>query len=319
MPTHTDQLPIPAGYDGPILLVHGGAWDIPDKALDDHRDGLRQALSRGRTLLEAGAPAVEVVREVVATMEAHGAFDAGRGAVLTDQGTVELDAGLMDGRTHTFGAVAGLTRFPHPIRIADTVRTEGQGKVRLMMGSGAEVFAERHGHTPVDPAMLIHPREQARFEALREAARYHTSDSFRAPRGTVGCVVRDGQGSLAAATSTGGTPYRPAGRVGDSPLPGGGFYATSHAAASATGWGEAIATVLLCGRAVWEAGAANSAEELVRVRLQHMAQTVQSPSGAPATGGIILVTKDGQATWGYSTPRMARGCWLAGQACNVAI
>ncbi|MEM6648610.1 MAG: isoaspartyl peptidase/L-asparaginase, partial [Bacteroidota bacterium] len=211
----THQLAVPPGYDGPILLVHGGAWNIPDKALSDHRDGLRQALRRGRSLLEDGAPAVKVAREVVATMEAHGAFDAGCGAVLTDQGTVELDAGLMDGTTNTFGAVAGLTRFPHPIRIADTVRTEGHGKVRLMVGAGAEAFAKHHRHAPVDPATLIHPREQSRFEALREAARYHTSDSFRAPRGTVGCVVRDGQGHLAAATSTGGTPYRPAGRVGD--------------------------------------------------------------------------------------------------------
>ncbi|MEM6647066.1 MAG: isoaspartyl peptidase/L-asparaginase, partial [Bacteroidota bacterium] len=220
----------------------------------------------------------------------------------------------------TFGAVAGLTRFPHPIRIADTVRTEGHGKVRLMVGAGAEAFAERCGHVSIDPSALIHPREQARFEALREAARYHTSDSFRAPRGTVGCVVRDGQGHLAAATSTGGTPYRPAGRVGDSPLPGGGFYATSHAAASATGWGEAIATVLLCGRAVWEAeGAARSAGDVVRVRLQHMAETVQSPSGEAATGGIIFITQEGQATWGYSTPRMARGCWLAGQEPAVVI
>jgi len=317
---HTHQLPIPPDYDGPILLVHGGAWAIPDDALADHRDGLQQALGRGQALLEAGAPAVEVVREVVATMEAHGAFDAGRGAVLTDQGMVELDAGLMDGTTHVFGAVAGLTRFLHPIRIADTVRTEGQGKVRLIVGTGAEAFAERHGHASIDPAALIHPREQARFEALREAARYHTSDSFRAPRGTVGCVVRDGQGYLAAATSTGGTPYRPAGRVGDSPLPGGGFYATRHAAASATGWGEAIATVLLCGRVVWEAeGNTQAAEALVRTRLQHMAKTVQSPSGEPATGGLLLVTQDGQASWGYSTPRMARGCWIAGQQPDIAI
>ncbi|GAB5520188.1 MAG: isoaspartyl peptidase/L-asparaginase [Rhodothermales bacterium] len=316
---HSYQLPIPTDYNGPILLIHGGAWAIPDDALDEHRDGLRQALSRGRALLLEGAPAVDVACETVATMEAHGAFDAGCGAVLTDQGTVELDAGLMDGSTHTFGAVAGLKRFQHPIRVADTVRTEGQGKVRLMMGEGAEAFAEHRGHQPVDPALLIHPREQARFEALREAAKYHTSDSFRAPRGTVGCVVRDGQGHLAAATSTGGTPYRPAGRVGDSPLPGGGFYATPYAAASATGWGEAIATVLLCGRAVWEAESAPQVDDLVHTRLHHMAEMVQSPSGEQATGGLLLITQAGEATWGFSTPRMARGFWFEGHKAELYV
>ncbi|MFQ5569807.1 MAG: isoaspartyl peptidase/L-asparaginase family protein [Rhodothermales bacterium] len=322
---HSGSTGAPGGLDGVCLLVHGGAWNIPQEESGAHLDGLQQALDLGRTLLLAGTSALEVVTETVAVMEAHGAFDAGRGAVLTRSGTVELDAGLMDGETLAFGAVAGVRRLDHPVRVARRLLERGRGQVRLMIGEGAERFAEAEGFALIDNATLICDRERRRFEHLqREAAQFHTSHPFltgeeRMPRGTVGCVARDRQGRLAAATSTGGTPFRPLGRVGDSPLPGCGFYASEHAAASATGWGEAIATMLLCGRTVDSVEAGSTPEEAVRLRLRDMYRRVQNREGNGATGGLIVLDRHGNGAWAFTTPRMARGAWYEGGEIRVDI
>lgn len=297
------------------MLVHGGAWNIPLTETDDHLAGLREALARGRSMLLDGASARDVVVETVAVMEAHGAFDAGVGAVLTREGTVELDAGVMDGASLEFGAVAGVRRLMHPVRAARAVLEEGRGEVRLMVGEAAEQFAAATGCTLVAPETLICARERRRFEKLHREQAYHTSRPFLpdAPKGTVGCVVRDRHGRLAAATSTGGTPFRPSGRVGDSPLPGAGFYASEEAAASATGWGEAIAAVLLCGRAVDDVARQAAPEDVARKRLHAMYERIRNVRGEGATGGLILLGRDGTGAWAFTTPRMARGGWREGE------
>lgn len=308
------SVPPPSPPSGACLLVHGGAWAIPDEELAAHKDGLEQAIDRGKALLLGGASALEAVVETVALMEAHGAFDAGRGSVLTREGHAELDAGVMDGTGLAFGAVAGVRRLLHPVRTAARL-AGGDGSVRLLGGKAAEQFAAKAGQPLVDPAVLVSAREQARFETLRAQAGYHPVDPFLpddAPRGTVGCVARDQEGRLAAATSTGGTPFRPAGRVGDTPLPGCGFYATPAAAASATGFGEAIATVLLCGRAVDAVEAGQTPEVAARVRLLHMHDAVRTPDGRGAAGGLLLLGASGQGAWAFTTPRMARGGWAEG-------
>jgi beta-aspartyl-peptidase (threonine type) len=298
--------------------VHGGAWDIPQDASEAHLDGLRQALERGKTLLLDGVAAFDVVAKTVAVLEAHGAFDAGCGAVLTREGTVELDAGVMNGATLDWGAVAGVRRIAQPIQVAHLLATRSTGVVRLFMGEGAERFAADEGFSLVANEGLICARERQRYEDLRRRAEdYHTSHPFlsageNAPRGTVGCVARDRQGRLAAATSTGGTPFRPAGRVGDSPLPGCGFYANEHAAASATGWGEAIATMLLSGRAVDAVTAGQAPEAAARAQLADMHTRVRNQEGEGATGGLILLDHSGQGAWAFTTPRMARGAWHEG-------
>ena len=311
MPLQSGAVPAPTRRGGVCLLVHGGAWDIPATEHAAHLDGLRQALDRGRDLLRAGTSALDVVTEVVAVMESHGAFDAGRGAVLTRAGTVELDAGVMCGETLDYGAVMGVRRLENPVRVARHLATFGQGEVRILTAEGAHRLAEAAGLPLTDPAALICTRERERFERLREeAGTYHTSRPFMdAPHGTVGCVARDRAGRLAAATSTGGTPFRPAGRVGDSPLPGSGFYATGQAAASATGWGEAIAAVLLCGRAVDAATPAHDPLAVATARLRHLHERIKNPEGRGAAAGLILLTRDGRGAWACSTPRMARGGW----------
>ncbi len=304
--------------DGPCLLVHGGAWDIPDDACAAHRDGLRQAVARGRTLLEEGAPAVEVAAETVAVLEAHGAFDAGRGAMLNRDGVVRLDAGLMNGATLDYGAVIGVARIVQPIRVAHRLLVRSDGQARILTREGAEAFAEHEGFGLVDNDTLICERERARHAALQaEAKQHHTSHSFLesagAPRDTVGCVAKDRDRRLAAATSTGGTPFAPPGRVGDSPLPGAGFYANEHAAASATGWGEAIAAMALTVRSVDAAARGEAPEAAARQRLADMHAAIRNRDGDGATGGLIVMDASGRSAWAFTTPRMARAGWRAGE------
>ncbi len=307
----------------PALLVHGGAWAIPDAECAAHREGLRQALDRGRSLLEAGAPALEAVTEVVALLEAQPAFDAGTGSVLDRSGRAQLDAGLMDGVTRRWGAVAHARRLAHPVRVARRL-LEDDGQARLLVGAGAEAFAAEAGFDLVENEALIVARERERFQALRAAEGFHTSRAFSgegtpsedAPRGTVGCVALDDAGRLATATSTGGAPFTRPGRVGDTPLVGCGYFASDEAAASATGWGEAIAAVLLCGRAVDAVAAGATPQEAAQAGLERMAREVAGPgergASGPATGGLIALDHEGRGGWAFSTPRMARGGWHAG-------
>jgi beta-aspartyl-peptidase (threonine type) len=274
-------------------------------------------VERGREGLLDGAAALDVVTAVVATLEGHGAFDAGRGAMLNQDGVAELDAGVMDGRSLAYGAVMATKRLPRPVRVARRLLDAGEGRVRMLAGEGAERFAEAEGMDLVDNSHLVCDRERERYEKLRtQAEAKHPSTSFLpgAPNSdagadTVGCVARDREGQLAAATSTGGTPFKPPGRVGDSPLPGAGFYATTGGAASATGWGEAIAAVVLSSRAVGALDDNTSPEEVARRRLRHMHTSVANPEGEGATGGLLLLDADGRGAWAYTTPRMARAGW----------
>ncbi len=306
--------------DGPMLLAHGGAWDIPDAGVDAHREGLRAALDRGRRRLLDGAAALDVVTMVVAKLEADGAFDAGRGAMLNQEGEAELDAGVMDGSTLGYGAVLATKRLPQPVKVARRLLEAGDGRVRMLTGEGAEAFAAAEGMELVDNHHLVCERERQRFEEVRDQVeRDHPSASFLpgapgadAGADTVGCVARDETGRLAAATSTGGTPFKPPGRVGDSPLPGAGFYATDAGAAGATGWGEAISAVVLSHRAVMSLDDDTHPESIARERLAFMHRAVTNPDDEGATGGLLLLDADGQGGWAHSTPRMARGGWRPG-------
>jgi len=301
----------PAG-DGPALVVHGGAWDIPASEWASHEDGLRAALRLGADLLRDGAAAVDVVTEVVARMEAHGAFDAGRGSVLTRQGHVEMDAGIMCGRRAAYGAAALLRETVHPIRLARHLLEADRALLRFAAGPEADRMARRFGLRTEPNGWFVCGREAARHaEIARRQRDYHTSQPFHGgamPRGTVGAVARDTQGHMAAATSTGGTPFRPEGRIGDTPLPGCGFFADHLAAASATGWGEAISASLLCGRAVMDA---RSPLDAARAQIQDMYDRIPAPAGAGATGGVILLTARAGGAVAWSTPRMARAAWCS--------
>ena len=298
--------------EGPIILVHGGAWDIPGEETEAHLDGLHRALRVGRRALDRGRSSLDVVVEVVAALEDHPAFDAGRGAVLDRDGLPQLDAGVMDGAELRWGAVANVRRLKNPIRAARAL-VDGDGQARLLVAEGAERFAAELGHGAVPPSALVVDREVERHRRLAEHAAFHTSAAFAGqmdvPRGTVGCVVRDAAGALAAATSTGGAPYTRAGRVGDSPVPGAGFFADAHGAASSTGWGEAILTTQLAARAVGAVERGEAPERAAETAIADLARRVRWAGATRATGGVILLSANGAAGWTFSTPRMARGWW----------
>ena len=297
----------------PVLVVHGGAWDIPLDETDAHLDGVRRAVARGRRLLEAGQSALRVVEETVVVLEDHPAFDAGRGAVLDADGLPQLDAGIMDGTTLAWGGVANLRSVPNPVRLARHLMGM-DGQVRLMVGEGAERLAAELGLPHVEPEALIVERERQRHARLRAETAFHTSDAFAgdAPRGTVGCVALDARGRIAAATSTGGTPSVRGGRVGDSAVVGAGYWADASVGLSATGWGEAILTTGLCRRAAWEHRAGASPQEAIGAALSDMRERVVWASASAATGGLIALDASGRAAWAFTTPRMARGGWASG-------
>ena len=232
---------------GPIVVVHGGAGGgviRPDLA-PALKEGLARAVEAGRSALSAGGNAVDAVVEAVAVLENDEHFNAGRGAVLTADGDIEHDAAVMDGRRRRAGAVAALCGQPNPIRVARALLEEGRHG--MLAGEGAMRFAEEQGFARVELDVLLtdHRRKQL---AARQAGE-EPEPAFGDPQpgiwtlegDTVGAVVLDLDGHLAAGTSTGGIAGKLQGRVGDSPLVGGGLYANDRVCAvSATGTGERI-------------------------------------------------------------------------------
>lgn len=298
-------------------MLHGGAWDIPPDQHEDHLAGLREALDCARGILEKDGCALDSVASAVESMESSGIFDAGCGGVLNLEGEVELDCGIMCGRTLDYGAVIGVKRIENPVLLARFILEKSDGSARILTCEGAEKFAGSNGFSLVDKADLVSERERSRYSELRERMEgYHTSHPFlssgKLPRGTVGCVARDRSGALAAATSTGGTPLRPAGRVGDSALPGSGYYASGSAACSATGWGEAIIASLLAGRSVDGVGVGGAPAEVLSDVLEQMQASIRNEDGQGATGGLILLDSEGAGAWAFSTPHMARAGWAEG-------
>ena len=302
---------------GAAVLLHGGAWDIPRDQHEAHLDGLQAAMGSACGVLEKDGSALDAVAAAVSSMESCGTFDAGRGGVLNLDGEVELDCGIMCGRSLDYGAVVGVKRIENPVLLAKFILEKSDGSARILAREGAEAIAEKNDFPLVGNAELACERERLRYRELRQRmADYHTSHPFlpsdQLPWGTVGCVARDRSGALAAATSTGGTPLHPAGRVGDSAIPGSGYYASGSAACSATGWGEAITASLLAGRAVDGVGAGAAPVEVLPGVLDRMQATVRNRDGQGATGGLVLLDSSGAGAWAFSTPHMARAGWAEG-------
>ena len=315
----------------PALIVHGGAWDIPDEAVDACNAGTRRALEAGWSILHGGGSALDAVEAAVLVLEDEPVFDAGFGSHLNLDGRVECDAMVMNGANLRAGAVAGLQRVRNPIRAARAVLEHSPHM--MLIAEGAERFARDHGIALCDPADLVSEAERVAWQLCREdthAAEHHRGHE----QGTVGAVALDARGELFAGTSTGGTCCKLPGRVGDSPLIGCGCYADSAAGGvSCTGYGEAIMKIVMA-KAACDLLAASPMSQHDAPAANHdshsSVHSVKPASAAPhpagenlramlaarkavhllahrtrATGGLILLDRDGNPGLAFNTPRMA--------------
>jgi len=282
--------------------IHGGAGtlsldDLSVSATRPYREGLERALAAGLDLLERGEPALEAVVAAVQVLEQDLLFNAGRGAVLAADGSVELDASIMDGRDLRAGAVAAIRHVRSPIDLARRVM-EHSGHV-MLVGVGAEEFALEQGLELVPNAYFVTERRRAELQRILAGQSLPGRDDLM---GTVGAVALDEHGSLAAATSTGGTAGKRWGRVGDSPLIGAGTYAANDACAvSATGHGEYFI----------RAAVAHEIASLVRYRgLDVVAAAndvvMHQLVRMGGSGGVIAVGRDGRIAMPFNSPGMLR-------------
>jgi L-asparaginase / beta-aspartyl-peptidase len=326
----------------PTLLVHGGAWAIPKNAEQEHREGVRRALETGYSILARGGDALEAVEAAVTVLEDDPTFDAGRGSFLTSDGTVQMDALLMDGGRMKAGGVACVERLRNPIQAARLVLE--QSPHVYFVGEGAERFAAAHGMALIDNAELVLDRERERlaqaqaraaaglsdatFSGLEDDKSPETSvalasgetvgfggDARRSANGdpadlspdfsshdTVGAVALDAFGNLAAGTSTGGTLNKTPGRVGDSSLIGCGCYADNLSAAVSLTGWGEPIMKLVLGKWATDRVAAGTAPELTA--REAIAYLYNRLGGH---GGIILLGPDGRFGLAHNTPGMAWG------------
>ena len=283
-----------------MLLVHGGAWAMPDDMIDAHLQGVRDAIAAGWLVLSRGGPALDAVEESVVVMEDDETFDAGRGSFLNQDGRVQLDALIMDGATLRAGGVGCVEHLRNPVRAARKILSESPHV--YFVGQGAERFAAQHGLPLCKNEELVIPREVARLREYQAHAAERKPDLF-APaisHDTVGAVALDHEGNIAAATSTGGTLNKAPGRLGDSSLIGCGCYADNKTAAtSTTGWGEPIMKLVLAKWAADRVAAGNLPEWVAAEAINYLKSRVHGH------GGIILLDSRGRFGIAHNTPRMA--------------
>lgn len=326
----------------PVLLIHGGAWAMPDDAVAAHENGIRNALAAGWDALQRGGTAVDAVEAAVTVMEDDDTFDAGRGSFLTRDGRVQLDALLMNGGDLRTGGVACVERLRNPIQAARLV-LERSPHV-YFVGSGAERFATQHGMRLVDNTELIVPRERERLmqfqlaeaaggkdttfsgnseftttpptssdpaleqAALDEETQRSLPDALRLDdptlhsHDTVGAVALDANGCIAAGTSTGGTLSKAPGRVGDSSLIGCGCYADNGSAAVSLTGWGEPIMKLVLGK--WAVDRVAAGDTPQQAATDAIAYLYRRLGGH---GGIILLGPDGQVGLAHNTPRMAWG------------
>jgi len=286
----------------PAIVVHGGAWAIPDDMVEAHTRGVQNALDKGWHVLEGGGSALDAVEAAIVCMEDDETFDAGRGSFLTRDGRVQLDALMMDGATLRAGGVGCVERIRNPIRASRLVLDKSPHV--YFVAEGAERFAQEHGMPLCRNEELVIEREIQRLkEAQKKEAAGHPDLTFAGPlssHDTVGCVALDANGNIAAGTSTGGTLNKAPGRVGDSSLIGCGCYADNEsAAASTTGWGEPIMKLVLAKWTADRIAAGNLPEWSAQEAMNYLKQRVNGH------GGIIVLSRDGHFGIAHNTPRMA--------------
>ena len=261
------------------IIVHGGAKTILSDEAAAHRNGCTKAAAAGAEVLRRGGSAIDAARVALRMLEDDPVFNAGHGSVTNAAGEVEMDAGIMNGTTLAVGAVAAVQRVVHPVEAAAAMLDAAPV---LLVGEGAEAFALDRGVAQWDDGQV--PRLSA-----------------GAGCDTVGCVAMDQNGGFAAAASTGGLDGTVPGRVGDSPMPGCGFYADDAVGAVAlSGEGEAIARTTL-GSRVMRAMETRPAEEAV--------QSIFKPlQRLDAEAGVVAIDSAGRIGVAHNTDHFALAC-----------
>lgn len=276
------------------IIVHGGAggWNIPEVRRQEALQACIEAAERGRAILKDGGSALDAVEAAVNILEDCPVLDAGRGSYPNSEGDIEMDAIIMDGNDLSMGAIAAIQRVRHPITLARRVMRESGHN--FLVGTGAESFADRIGFPRCEVEELL-----VEVENTNEDRDLTIVKSQAALGDTVGAVALDMKGNLAAATSTGGTPNKRPGRVGDSPLVGSGAYADNWTAAvSATGYGEALMRVVISKRVCDFVGAGLSAQAACESAIR----VLEERTGGE--GGLIAVDARGHVGWAHNTNRM---------------
>jgi beta-aspartyl-peptidase (threonine type) len=317
------------------VVIHGGAGVIERKTMSaeveaQYRVALTQSRDAGYAILDRGGTAMDAVVAAIKILEDSPLFNAGKGAVLTADGTCELDASIMDGRTQAAGAVAGVRQIKNPITLARAVMEKSEHV--MLTGDGAERFAKQQGFELVGNEYFQTEFRRKQLEAAkkREAGRPTSgllapgafpvalSDQDHVTRtaryGTVGCVALDKSGNVAAGTSTGGMTNKKFGRVGDGPIIGAGTYANNATCAvSATGWGEYFIRV----------GVARDIAAQMEYKNSKVADaaraTIAKVGALGGDGGVICIDKDGNVALPFNSAGMYRGYKLSTGAATIEI
>ncbi len=275
------------------LVIHGGAGNIQHQNLanaDDYNKALDSALNIGYSILKSGGTSLDAVEKVIRYLEDNPLFNAGKGAVMTDDGRVELDASIMDGKNLLAGSVAGVRDIKNPITAARRVMEKTPHV--MLSGEGASAFAKQEGLETVPNEYFMVKSMKERYEKMKAEDKH----------GTVGCVALDMQGNLAAGTSTGGMMMKKYGRIGDSPIIGAGTYANNQTCAvSCTGHGE----FFIRNSVAFHIHALMLYKKLdMKSALKFVVDSVLIPQGG--TGGLIAVDKNGNTGWYFNTKGMFR-------------
>ncbi len=301
-----------------VMVIHGGAGTILKSQMTPEREKayketLTQALQTGYDKLKKGESSLNAIEATVRIMEDSPLFNAGKGAVFTNEGKNELDAAIMDGKTLMAGSVAGVTTIKNPITAARAVMEKSEHV--MMVGSGAEKFARESGVEIVDPKYFWTKSRWDALQAIKKEDSTKTELDHGNKKsmklgvenrdhkfGTVGAVALDLNGNLAAATSTGGMTNKKYGRVGDAPLIGIGTYANKNVGISCTGWGEFFIrnVVAYDVAALMEykgLSVNDAAEEVVMKKVPALG----------GDGGLIALDKKGNVSMPFNTAGMYRG------------
>jgi beta-aspartyl-peptidase (threonine type) len=295
------------------LMVHGGAGALDnvkdDKTAFRYLESIRRTLEHGRDVMELGGSALQAVEACASILEDDPVFNAGCGSVLNENGKVEMDAAIMDGRDLSAGAVAAVENIANPVQLARLIMSESEHV--MLISEGAMRFAD---HCSMERVPEDYFYTTDRVEQLRQARLQHKvmldhddsdADSEDQKYGTIGAIARDPLGNLAAATSTGGIVNKRMGRVGDSPIIGAGVYADNETCAvSATGFGEDfMRTVISKTISDFMYMKEMDAKQATEAGIEYLVRKVKG------RGGVIVIDKDGNCSSGFTTKKMIHG-WI---------